>query len=86
MALLDEVEAELTKILEEVKRWIPADQLADMNELVRAGEPGVAFENLCMQLFEFDAVIPRELVSRLQRLGDQMGIKRDYWQRLAIED
>ena len=33
---------------------LPAEQLKDMRELVLAGEPGVALENLCTQAFEYD--------------------------------
>jgi hypothetical protein len=47
---LEEIETRLEALLEESKRWLRADQLRDMLELVRAGEPGVALENLCTQL------------------------------------
>jgi hypothetical protein len=76
---LQQIETRLASILEESKPWIPPEQLSDMTELVRAGEPGVAFENLCTQLFEFDAVIPPDLRERLRRLGEQMGIASDFW-------
>ena len=54
--------------------------------LVRAGEPGIALENLCTQLFEFDAVIPLDLRERLERLGEKMGIASEYWRRLAVPE
>jgi hypothetical protein len=56
--ILDDIERQLATILDESKAWIPAEQLADMCDLVSAGESGVAFENFCTQLLEYDAVIP----------------------------
>ena len=70
---LEEIETALEAICREAIGWIPADQLADMVELVHAGEPGVALENLCSQLFEFDVVVPLILRDRLRRLGEQWG-------------
>jgi len=76
---------ELAAIIRRSDAWIPADQRQDMLDLVRAGEAGIAFENCCMQLFEYDAVISRELLEQLRRIGEQMGIDRCYWARLAVE-
>lgn len=81
---LEEIENALEAICREAIGWIPADQLADMVELVHAGEPGVALENLCSQLFEFDVVVPFDFRERLRRLGEQMGVTRDYWERLVV--
>jgi hypothetical protein len=81
---LEEIETLLETILGEAKGWIPSDQLADMVELVHAGEPGVALENFCSQLFEFDVVVPFDFRERLRRLGEQMGVAHDYWERLAV--
>lgn len=82
---LDEIERRLATILDESTPWIPAEQLADMRDLLCHGEPGVAFENLCSQLFEYDTVIPVALWERLRLVGEQMGIASDYWQRLAVD-
>lgn len=83
---LDEIENRLAAILKESTKWLPAEQLADMVELVRAGEPGVALENLCTQLFEFDAVIPADLRDKLRCLSEEMGIDNDSWRRLAVSE
>jgi len=83
---LDEIETQLAAAIKESKAWIPPDQIGDMLELVRAGEPGIALENLCTQLFEFDAVIPLDLRERLGRLGKEMGIANEYWRRLAVPE
>lgn len=82
MIQLPETERQLAAILTECVPWIPAEQLSDMRELVEAGEPGVALENLCVQLFEFDAVIPPGVKQRIQDVGTRMRIKPSYWERL----
>jgi len=56
-----------------------------MKELVEAGEPGVALENFCAQLFEFDIAVPEHVRVQLRYLGERMGIRRDYWERLAVK-
>ncbi|RLB52115.1 MAG: hypothetical protein DRJ42_15630 [Deltaproteobacteria bacterium] len=46
------------------------------------GEPGVALENLCTQLYEYDVVVPEPLVAELAALGSLMGIEPAHWTRL----
>jgi rRNA-processing protein FCF1 len=53
-----------------------------MKELVAAGEPGVALENYCAQLFEYDVAVPTEVVAELEGLGRAMGINKKCWMRL----
>jgi hypothetical protein len=80
-----EIQAELLTILESSGQQLPSEQVADMKELVQAGEPGIALENFCTQLFEYDVTVPEQVRVRLQRLGEKMGVRRDYWERLATK-
>jgi hypothetical protein len=61
---------------------IPDLELEDMAALARAGEPGVALENLCTQLFEYDCIVPDEMLNKIETLGRSMGLKEEYWTRL----
>jgi hypothetical protein len=63
---------------------LPEEQLQDMRELVQAGEPGIALENLCSQLYEYDIPVPVEVQATIVDAGRTMGIKPSYWERLSI--
>jgi hypothetical protein len=53
-----------------------------MKELNAAGEPGVAYENLCVQLFEFDVQVNESQFYQIRKLGLAMRIQPKYWERL----
>jgi hypothetical protein len=77
-----------TRVLEVIANchgFVPADQLDDMSQLVRSGEPGVALENLATQLYEYDALVSEELVEEMSVLCKTMGLNAKYWSRLARE-
>lgn len=80
---LTKTEAELQAILIQAANLLHQDQIDDMTALVRAGEPGVALENFCSQLFEYDIAVPVEMVNVISRLGSEMGIAPKYWERLT---
>lgn len=82
---LTQTEAELQAVLTQAVGLLPQDQLDDMAALVRAGEPGIALENFCSQLFEYDIAVPIAIVHAISRLGSGMGIDPKYWKRLAID-
>ena len=50
-----------------------------MRALVAAGEPGIALENFCTQLEEFDVAIPRDVVNELMELATSMEITLSSW-------
>jgi hypothetical protein len=52
------IESRLAEIFNEFLNLIPAEQIAEMLALVRAGEPGVALENFCTQLVEYSVAVP----------------------------
>ena len=76
---LVEIERRLQSLLRQFGRGIPEEQLQDMKSLVEAGEPGVALENYCSQLFEYDIAVPSHVVNELEELAQAMGIDRKYW-------
>lgn len=78
-----EIEATLLNLIAECSdSTIPTTQLQDMASLVKAGEPGVALENLCTQLFEYDVRVAPGVAAQLATVGRAMGIDEKYWQNL----
>jgi hypothetical protein len=73
------IEERLAVVLSNAEGWLPSDQLAQMQSLVRAGEPGVALENFCTQLEEYDVAVPDHIVTELKALAGMMGMKIPRW-------
>ena len=77
---------ELTSLLDELAA-VPVTQhreqieftIADARSLIHHGEAGVAFENVCQNLYEFDFPLSRAHYERLERLGQHYGFKSDTW-------
>ncbi len=76
---LQQIEERLTSALKRAEGWLPDEQLADMLSLVSAGEPGVALENFCTQLEEYDIAIPNDVARELKEIGSAMGIRISPW-------
>ena len=81
--MLAEIENRLLRVLDRCTGLVENDRLQGDRELTRAGEPGVALENLCEQLLDNDSVIPADLLDELAKLGTAMGLDEKYWTRLA---
>lgn len=79
-----EIEATLLTLIADCSDGpIPTIQLQEMVSLVNAGEPGVALENLCTQLFEYDVRVHPHVTAQLASIGRAMGIDERYWQNLT---
>jgi hypothetical protein len=76
------IERMLLHLVQKYAGNFPAEQVAGMTELVQAGEAGIAFENLCTQLHEYDISVDEATVGQLKDIGSQMGIEPDYWEQL----
>ena len=76
---LRHVEERLAAVLKNAGGWLPDDQLTEMQSLVRAGEPGVALENFCTQLEEYDVAVPDNVVRELKDLASIMGLRLSPW-------
>lgn len=61
---------------------LPDGELREMSDLVKAGEPGIALENLSTQLYEHGASVQPGIVKAIEALGRSMGLDSKYWHRL----
>jgi hypothetical protein len=76
---LREVEKRLEGVLSNAKTWLPEREVEEMLSLVKAGEPGVALENFCTQLEEYDIAVPRDVAVELRSLAFAMGMRASRW-------
>ncbi len=53
--------------------------ITEMQSLAMAGESGVALENVCSQLEEYDVAVPENIVRELKDLASLMGLKVSPW-------
>jgi hypothetical protein len=58
-------------------------RIADSLGLIDVGEPVIAFENLCQNLYEYEMPISADEYQRLAALGVQWGVAPDGWRFLA---
>ncbi|NOU27057.1 MAG: MafI family immunity protein [Polyangiaceae bacterium] len=72
-------EAEMLRVLDAARGVLPESQVAEMTDLVRAGEPGVALEILCAQLEEHDATLPPGVLLELEAAAERMEIHLSPW-------
>lgn len=79
---MQDIENQLVAVISGFAGQLPGEQITEMQELARAGEPGIALENLCTQLYEYDVVVSRDRLNQLSLLGKAMGTKPTYWEQL----
>lgn len=72
-------EAEMLRVIDAARGFLPDAQVIDMVALVRAGEPGVALEVLCAQLEEHDATLPPGALLELEAAAERMEIHLSPW-------
>jgi hypothetical protein len=76
------LEQQFRELFEEFADRLATSDCDQIRELVDANELGVAFENFCTQLFEWDAPCSAEQYGRIESIGKAMGISADYWKNL----
>ncbi|HVX56708.1 MAG TPA: MafI family immunity protein [Candidatus Saccharimonadales bacterium] len=79
----DLIEQKILKAIDTFAGLLPAEQLEDMRGLVIAGEPGIALENLCTQIYEYDVVVQPDVYTTIAEAGAAMGSDSKYWERIA---
>jgi hypothetical protein len=82
---LETIIATLRAVLVELEGKLPAGDIENASGLIDAGEPGVALENLCTQLHEYDVRVPRFVVAQIAAAGGAMQLEPDLWTDLIVE-
>ena len=80
--MLPPPETDVLHVLEACRGLISELRLADMIDLARHGEPGIALENLCSELDDQQVALDDLTLAKIERLGTKMGLRSDYWLRL----
>lgn len=81
----EEVIHVLRAIVVALEGRLPAADVENAWGLIDAGEPGVALENLCTQLYEYDVTVPRPVLAQITAAGEAMGLAPDLWTDLTVE-
>lgn len=74
---LDDLLREVRAVIVAVDGLLPSSDLTSAWELVDAGEPGIALENLCTQLFEYDASLEDEVINQIGHVATRMKMDPD---------
>lgn len=53
-----------------------------MQELCKAGEPGIALENFAEQLYEYRVRVEPKMIEEMEALGAEMGMDPAAWVQL----
>lgn len=80
---MQEIEDKLITVIAAFSGALPAEQITEMQELTKAGEPGVALENLCTQLYEYDVVVAPESLCQIAAVGAAMSMDKSNWEQLG---
>ena len=68
----DHLQRILRAVIIDVAGLLPERDLTNAWELVDAGEPGIALENLCTQLYEYDVVLDPAVREQVRELAIAM--------------
>lgn len=82
---LETIIATLRAVVIELEGRLPAVDIQNAWGLLEAGEPGVALETLCTQLYEYDVPVPRTVLSQITETGEAMRLAPELWTDLTAE-
>jgi hypothetical protein len=80
-----DVEKRMGDIVYDLEGVLRPEEIAETRELVRAGECGIALENLCTQVSEHGISISRRSALAVAELGNLMGLDPGNWEDLSID-
>lgn len=84
--MAEAIEERLLFLLKRFQCALPADEYASVRDLVVHREWGVAFENLCEQLFEHSIVVGPEALKEMEKLATEMNLPDSSWSFLSAPD
>jgi hypothetical protein len=71
-------EQETLQLTESCATLLPSSDVENIRGLAKAGEWGVALENLATQLFEYDVGVPAEFAKRYVTIATSIGLDPKY--------
>jgi hypothetical protein len=74
---------DLLQLLSRFKSRLPVATHKDVEELITHGEGGIALENLCQQLFEYDLTVSSDELTEIKVLTERMGLSAKTWSFLS---
>ncbi|UOE42871.1 MafI family immunity protein [Agromyces larvae] len=74
----------IREVVNELSGQLPDSDLQNARIFLDAGEPGVALENLCAQIYEYDVPIARSAYLRLEAAGRAMSLDSSNWSHLTV--
>lgn len=83
---IEVIENQLLEAIDTFADKLPAEYLPQLRELVVAGESGVAFENLCENLYDYEVLPDKAMWERLRNIGLALKIKPEYWECLQVRN
>jgi hypothetical protein len=72
----------LRAVVVRVESDLPPGDVQSVWELIDAGELGVAFENLCTQIYEYEVAVDQATRSSLTAIGEYLGLDKRLWEVL----
>ena len=81
MAIAD-IQQKLLDVLGELHGSLGDNDYAEAMEATKIGEPGVALEVICQQLFEYETRIQKRIYVRLEAIGQTMNMPDSTWKIL----
>lgn len=73
------VESGIREVVRDLPVGLPQTDVDRVVDLNNAGEPGVALEILCTQLYEYDITVPTSVFARIANLAEMMNLNPDVW-------
>jgi hypothetical protein len=81
----DEAVGVLRAVTLTVENLLPQRDIRSIWELIDAGEPGIAFENLCTQLYEYEVTPDEPSREALAEVGTYFRLEPGLWRCLTSE-
>lgn len=72
----------IVNLFESNQEFLPPEDVESISELIEYGEGGIAFENLCTQLYEYDCPITQESYSLIEEIGRGLHLNEKRWLNL----
>lgn len=69
-----ELEKQISDIALNFSHCLSPEELTELSDLLRHDERGVAYEMLCVQLYEHECKMTRAVLDRLDALGETMNL------------